>query len=272
MRTRIGTILIAVVALVVGAAAGWFAAGARGKNKCENVEVCKYGNVETANDGARRFAAVGGESKVTEAELAALRDKVASLKKELNEVLAAKGKKTESVMLGRDGDDSQENSAEVSAEEAAEKCKTHGEMKRLYPNVWNQRRDKIVKSATRALGNYDKLRRFMAELDVSSMTEEERENHERIMEIFAKKYALVRDNLEKIDNDARTLEQDKEDNDEIIRLDKEGGKLMAAEHDALLRITAENLGRRLGWTEADTSEFAETLRAVREVTSRAKAK
>ena len=83
----------------------------------------------------------------------------------------------------------------------------------------------------------------MAELDVSSMTEEERENHDRIMEIFAKKYALVRDNLEKIDNDARTLEQDKEDNDEIICLDKEGGKRMAAEHDALLRITAENLGR-----------------------------
>ena len=51
MRTRIGTILIAVVALVVGAAAGWFAAGARGENKCENVEVCKYGNVETANGG-----------------------------------------------------------------------------------------------------------------------------------------------------------------------------------------------------------------------------
>ena len=51
MRTRIGTILIAVVALAVGAAAGWFAAGARGKNKCENVEVCKNGNVETANGG-----------------------------------------------------------------------------------------------------------------------------------------------------------------------------------------------------------------------------
>ena len=51
MRTRIGTILIAVVALVVGVATGGFAAGARGKNKCENVEVCKYGNVETANGG-----------------------------------------------------------------------------------------------------------------------------------------------------------------------------------------------------------------------------
>ena len=51
MRILCGTILIAVVALAVGAAAGWFAAGARGKNKCENVEVCKNGNVETANGG-----------------------------------------------------------------------------------------------------------------------------------------------------------------------------------------------------------------------------
>lgn len=255
-------IIIVFAAFAIGGASGWFAArDDRARSP-------------SAPDGraCRSATVAAGELNVTEAELAALRDKVASLKKELNEVLAAKGKKTESVMLGRDGDDSQENSAEVSAEEAAEKCKTHGEMKRLYPNVWNQRRDKIVKSATRILGNYDNWRRFMSELDVSSMTEEERENHDRIMEIFAKKYALVRDNLEKIDNDARTLEQDKEDNDEIIRLDKEGGKLMAAEHDALLRITAENLGRRLGWPEADTAEFAETLRAVREVTSRAKAK
>ena len=263
-------IIIVFAAFAIGGAAGWFAAGTWGN--CGNVELWNCGNVETANDGACRFAAAGGESKVTEAELAALRDKVASLKNELSELLAAKGEKSEADMRAKDGDGPQENSAEVSNEEAEEKCKTHGEIKRLYPNVWKQRRDKMAKAATRALGNYDKLRRFMAELDVSSMTEEERENHDRIMEIFAKKYALVRDNLEKIDNDARTLEQDKEDNDEIIRLDKEGGKLMAAEHDALLSITAENLGRCLGWTEADTLEFAETLRAVREVTSRAKAK
>ena len=42
---------------------------------------------------------------------------------------------------------------------------------------------------------------------------------------------------------------------------------MAAERNALLRITAENLGRRLGWPEADTAEFAETLRAVGDATS-----
>jgi hypothetical protein len=42
---------VALVALAVGATAGWFAAGAWAKSKCENVEVCKCANVETANDG-----------------------------------------------------------------------------------------------------------------------------------------------------------------------------------------------------------------------------
>ena len=41
-------------ALAVGAAAVWFAAESRGKDKCENVEVCKYGNVEAANVGRAR--------------------------------------------------------------------------------------------------------------------------------------------------------------------------------------------------------------------------
>ena len=56
MRTRIGTILIAVVALAVGAAAGWFAAGAWGERKCGNVELWNCGNVETAKVGALWYA------------------------------------------------------------------------------------------------------------------------------------------------------------------------------------------------------------------------
>ena len=39
-------VIIASLALAVGAAAGWFAAGALGERKC--------GNVETANDGRAR--------------------------------------------------------------------------------------------------------------------------------------------------------------------------------------------------------------------------
>ena len=55
MRTRIGTIhILVLVAFAVGAAAGWFAAGARGERKGGNVELWNCGNVETANDGRAR--------------------------------------------------------------------------------------------------------------------------------------------------------------------------------------------------------------------------
>ena len=58
MRTRIGTIhIVALDALAVGAAAGWFAAGAWGERKCGNVELWNCGNVETANVGRARSPA-----------------------------------------------------------------------------------------------------------------------------------------------------------------------------------------------------------------------
>ena len=44
-------IVVVFAAFAVGAAAGWFAAGAWGEGKCGNVEVCKYGNMEAANAG-----------------------------------------------------------------------------------------------------------------------------------------------------------------------------------------------------------------------------
>ena len=45
------TVAAALAALAVGAAAGWFAAGARGN--CGNVELWNCGNVETANETAK---------------------------------------------------------------------------------------------------------------------------------------------------------------------------------------------------------------------------
>ena len=47
-------VIIASLALAVGAAAGWFAAGAWGERKCGNVELWNCGNVETANVGRAR--------------------------------------------------------------------------------------------------------------------------------------------------------------------------------------------------------------------------
>ena len=56
MRIRSGTIFVVVIALAVGVAAGWFAAGAWREEKClPAVALAKAGgNVETANDGRAR--------------------------------------------------------------------------------------------------------------------------------------------------------------------------------------------------------------------------
>ena len=292
MRIRSGTIFVVVIALAVGAAAGWFAAGAWGERKCGNVELWKCGNVETAKVGrarspvspeqseprkrslevcatngrASRPATAAGKSKVTDAELAALRDKAASLDKELKELLDARERKAKADAQKAGGGDSQKDKPEVSADEALEKCETYGELKRRYPNVWKQWHGKLAEHAERVLEKYDNWRTRMSELDVSSMTEEEMENHARLMELYERKYSLMRE-TELCDDDEMTVARFKENRDEMDRLGEEGRKLMVAERNTLLRITAENMGRRLGWQEADTAEFAETLRAVGDVVS-----
>ena len=265
MRIRFGTILVAAVAFVVGGVAGWFAARAWGGGKCENVEVCKCENVETANDGRACRHAVE-EPKVTEAELAALRDRAASLDKELKNLLEARERKAKADAQEKGVGDSQKGKPEVSADEALKKCKTYGELKRRYPNVWCEWHGKMSGHAKRVLKKYDDWRKRLSELDVSSMTDEERENHAHMMEIYERKHALMRE-TELCEDDEMTVARFKENSNEMNRFGEEGRKLMVAERNTLLRITAENLGRRLGWQDADTAELAETLRAVGDATS-----
>ncbi len=271
-------IVVVFAALAVGGAAGWLAERAWGKSKCgngevckcANVKVCKCENVETANEGrAHRPAtadAAAEKPKVTAAELAALRTKAASLDKELKDLLDANRKQTKVDTQKKGGEDSKKDKPEVSEDEALCRCETYGELRRRYPNVWKQWHGKLAEHATRVLKKYDSWRRFMSQLDVSPMTDEERENHARLMEIYERKHALMRE-TELCDDDEMTMVRFKENSNEMYRLNQEGRKLMAVERNALLRITAENLGRRLGWQEADTEEFAETLRAIGDATS-----
>ena len=273
-------IVVVFAALAVGGAAGWLAAVAWGKCKCVNVRVCKCENVETVNGGrarspsapngrARRPAtadAAAEKPKVTAAELAALRTKAASLDKELKDLLDANRKQTKVDTQKKGGEDSKKDKPEVSEDEALCRCETYGELRRRYPNVWKQWHGKLAEHTTRVLKKYDSWRRFMSQLDVSPMTDEERENHARLMEIYERKHALMRE-TELCDDDEMTMVRFKENSNEMYRLNQEGRKLMAVERNALLRITAENLGRRLGWQEADTAELAETLRAIGDATS-----
>ena len=271
-------IVVVFIACAIGAAAGWFAERAWGKSKCENVEVCKcenvrvckYENVETANEGRAHRPATADvaaeKPNVTETELAALRDKAVALDKELKDLLDARERKAKADVQEKGGDDSKKDKPEVSEDEALEKCETYGELKRRYPNVWKQWHGKMSGHAKHVLEKYDNWRTRMSGLDVSSMTDEERENHARMMEIYERKHALLRE-TELCGDDEMTVARFKENRDEMYRLAEEGRKLMAAERNTLLRITAENLGRRLGWQEADTAEFAETLRAIGDATS-----
>ena len=70
------------------------------------------------------------------------------------------------------------------------------------------------------------------------------------------------------DDDEMTLKREKDNLNEIWRLDIEGRKLMALERGTLLGIVAENLGRQLGWQSEDIVEFADTLQAIADATAK----
>ena len=267
-------IVVVFIACAIGAAAGWFAERAWGGAAGRGLPALPDGqcddgrarSLSATNGRATRPATAAKKPKVTEAELAVVRERVASLDKELKDLLDARERKAKADVQEKGGDDSKKDKPEVSEDEALEKCETYGELKRRYPNVWREWHGKMSGHAKRVLKKYDNWRTRMSGLDVSSMTDEERESHARMMEIYERKHALMRE-TELCDDDEMTVARFKENRDEMERLDEEGRKLMAAERNTLLRITAENMGRRLGWQEADTAEFAETLRAVGDVVS-----
>ena len=270
-------IVVVFIACAIGAAAGWFAERAWGGAAGRGLPALPDGqcddgrarSLSATNGRASRLAtadAAAEKPNVTEAELAALRDKAAALDKELKDLLDARERKAKADVQEKGGDDSKKDKPEVSEDEALEKCETYGELKRRYPNMWKQWHGKMSGHAKHVLEKYDNWRTRMSGLDVSSMTDEERENHARMMEIYERKHALMRE-TELCDDDEMTVARFKENRDEMYRLAEEGRKLMAVERNTLLRITAENLGRRLRWQEADTAEFTETLRAIGDATS-----
>ena len=218
-------IVVVFIACAIGAAAGWFAERAWGGAAGRGLPALPDGqcddgrarSLSATNGRASRLAtadAAAEKPNVTEAELAALRDKAAALDKELKDLLDARARKAKADAQKAGGGDSQKDKPEVSADEALEKCETYGELKRRYPNVWREWHGKMSVHATRVLKKYDSWRGYMSGLDVSSMTDEERENHARMMEIYERKHALLRE-TELCGDDEMTVARFKEDRDEM---------------------------------------------------------
>ena len=240
--------------LVVGAVAGYFTRITLGSPDAESVPNAPVAVAPVSERKAPPAAA--GEN----AECRKLQEKAKRLERELDGIM--KSRKHDKRGKPTDGSD---DSATVG--EAKANCKTYGEWKRRYPKSYEDERKRFSNLVTRRLGNYEKWRQFLSSVDVSGLTDEDRRAHGELMETFARVHELLKENLDSMEDDERTLEQNFRSIREIEMLEKKGYELMAKERGILAGAVAENLGRRLGWQGEDVAVFAETLKAIAEVTA-----
>lgn len=255
-------VVVLILALVVGGAGGYFAHVAFRSGPAEVREPTQRVR-EVHPVPARRTA----RRPVAEsAELKELRERVMSLEAEFDEVTGAADEGRKENLPGKGAGAGGKSEDVVTSAEVRAKCKTYGDWKRQYPKHWEKDHGEFVKKATRELQKYAKWQQALSALDTSGMTEEERAVHRKLLETYAKLHELLRENMR--DDDEMTLKREKDNLNEIWRLDIEGRKLMALERGTLLGIVAENLGRQLGWQSEDIVEFADTLQAIADATAK----
>ena len=289
MRTRCGTILVALVALAVGATAGWFAAGAWAKSKCENVEVCKCANVETANDGrarspsapngrARRPATADSKprrkalirsSADAEVQKRILENKISYLEKC---IVAAKGGDAKPVEKKRETNaelverlmklptENERWTALMRLDRGTYMSFTLGEMKRLCPEHtelalseppgWL---DKMTEVAARRIGILDAF-------DPSGLNEEERKVHTEFMEFLAEGPEAFVNMIDQ--NDSMTMGEVWECIEKVVSTFKRGAELVKKEREMLVTQTVKSFEI----PDGDAVDLRATLDEVRDVT------
>ena len=297
MRTRCGTILVAVVALAVGGVAGWLAAGAWAKSKCENVEVCKCGNVkeckcenvETANDGrARSPSAPNGRARRPATADSKPRRKAlirSSADAEVQKrILENKISYLEKCIAAAKGGDAKpvENKRETNAEIVERLMKlptenerwtalmrldrktnmsfTLGEMKRLCP-------EHTELALSEPPGWRDKMTEVAARrigildaFDPSGLNEEERKVHTEFMEFLAEGPEAFVNMIDQ--NDSMTMGEVWECIEKVVSTLKRGAELVKKEREMLISQTVKSFEV----PDGDAVELRATLDDVRDVT------
>ena len=297
MRTQHGTILVAVVALAVGGVAGWLAAGAWAKSKCEIVEVCKCGNVkeckcenvETANDGrarspsapngrARRPATADSKprrkalirsSADAEVQKRILENKISYLEKC---IAAAKGgdakptekkRETNAELVERLMKLPTENerwTALMRLDRKTNMSFTLGEMKRLCP-------EHTELALSEPPGWRDKMTEVAARrigildaFDPSGLNEEERKVHTEFMEFLAEGPEAFVNMIDQ--NDSMTMGEVWECIEKVVSTLKRGAELVKKEREMLISQTVKSFEV----PDGDAVELRATLDDVRDVT------
>ena len=271
-------VIIASLALAVGAAAGWFAAGAWGKRKCENVEVCKYGNMEAANAGRagasnekakpRRRALIRSSANA-EVQKRILENKISYLEKCIAAAKvsdakpAEKKRETNAEIVARLMKLPTENERWTAFNRLDEKMQmsfTLGEMKRLCPEHtelalseppgW---RDKMTEVAARRIGILDAF-------DPSGLNEEERKVHTEFMEFLAEGPEAFVNMIDQ--NDSMTMGEVWECIEKVVSTFKRGAELVKKEREMLISQTVKSFEV----PDGDAVELRATLDDVRDVT------
>ena len=275
-------VIIASLALAVGAAAGWFAAGAWGKCKCENVEVCKYGNMEAANAGRAgasnekakpRCKALIRSSADAEVQKRILENKIGYLEKC---IAAAKG------VDAQPAEKKRETSAEIierlkkisnklerwtaftRLDDKTQSSLMMGDLKKLFPKEMTiddelseelaERLDKMTEIAARRIGILDTV-------DQSGLDDDERKVHAEYMEFLAECPDVFAGMIDQ--HDSMTFGEAIGRIKKVVAHYKRGAELVKKEHGML--VTQVVKGFEI--PDGDAEELRATLDDVRDATS-----
>ena len=258
-------VIIAVAALALGAAAGWFVRGVGESSFAKATEDKREGRASAAAK-TRRKATIRSSSdadvqrRILKANIAALEKRLAAAKKEAAAIAEARA------ALKASGETSHTDLLQWA--DARKKLKeegkreTVGEMRRLAPG-W-------FESLSRwTLGKGDVFRRRTVEmleilsvLDVSERSESEREVHAKYMEVLANAAQRFDEKVDAATDDTSTDEFFGINNEMFVQTGKSLGKdkLQVREQKMLRDLTARNLG-------FSEEEMSEMMSAVKEASA-----
>ena len=297
MRARFETILAAAVALCVGVAAGWFAAGAWGERKCGNVELWKCGNVETANNGRARSSvsperseprkrwlqgcapnekakprrkALIRSSADAEVQKRILENKISYLEKCIAAAKvsdakpAEKKRETNAEIVARLMKLPTENERWTAFNRLDEKMQmsfTVGEMKRICPEHTELALPELTDHLNKMTAVAARRIGILDALDPSGLNDEERNVHTEFMEFLAEGPEAFANMIDQ--NDSMTMGEVLERIQKVMSTYKRGAELVKKEREMLVTQTVKSFGI----PDGDAVELRATLDEVQDATS-----
>ena len=234
------TFAAALVALAIGALAGYCFAPSQGT-----------GTVPCDEDSQRRRPRAHAADEGDKASVAALRRRVRELEQRLADTAASAIALTNGISA-----DTARPDRGFGPPGPGDWRARMEDMRTSDPERYAQMTNRMAQWRSRRLANTQDRLDFFASLDTSAMTERQRENHEKLQSLLARREELMQTmdfgNTEVSDADRAKARQEMHDMFQQIHT------LENAERDMLLQQAARNLGCR----GAQTRELVDTIKTI----------